>query len=278
VGQGNNSLNTYYFVFNHLQAYCKDRGISWNFMEGFKSFKKTKAKIDIFSQSEINSLLTTHLPYKRLDCRFLDEMYITFTMFLAYTGCRFSEVRNLKVQDLDFGNGKAKIKGAKTYEIRTVYITEPLLGRLRKQIEGKEFKDYVFNNAAGKPLNPQDYDRDLKLRAKKAGVIKRVFPHNFRHTYITNLLEEGVPITEVATLVGHKDIQTTYSTYMHLADKTLERAAKRHPALRLNVPPDEIIRSLKELIENQHFEKDFRFNYQLSQDQKSLSIKLQIKK
>ena len=39
------------------------------------------------------------------------------------------------------------------------------------------------------------------------------------------MLEAGVPITEVAMLVGHKDIRTTYSTYMHLADKTLEKAA-----------------------------------------------------
>jgi len=122
-----------------------------------------------------------------------------------------------------------------------------------------------------------DFSADLKKRAIAAGVTKRTFPHNFRHSYITHLLEAGVPITEVATLVGHKDIQTTYSTYMHLADKTLERAAMRHPAVRKNVDPKEVIRELKEVIENYHLEQDQRFNYEISQGDAVLNFKLLIK-
>jgi site-specific recombinase XerD len=279
AGQGNNSLNTYYFFFNQLQDYFQDRGFSGNFMAGFKSFKKTKSQINIFSQEEIKALLGTHIAYSTFqhrDVGFLDEMFITFTMLLAFTGCRFSEATNIKVQDLDLANGKATIKGAKTYEFRTIYLTEPLLTKLEKRIKNKSLKDYVFNNSMGKPLSPQDYDRDLKMRAKLAGVTKRVFPHNFRHTYITNLLEVGVPITEVATLVGHKDIQTTYNTYMHLADQTLKKAALRHPMVRQSVDPKYLLESLKDVFINYHLETDSRFKYELTEENGRLFIDVQI--
>jgi hypothetical protein len=92
------------------------------------------------------------------------------------------------------------------------------------------------------------------------------------------MLESGVPITEVATLLGHIDIQTTYDNYMHLADKTLQKAAMRHPLVRKNVTPEEILRNLKEIIENQHFETDSRFNFKIMQEKNGLSIKLLMKR
>ena len=91
------------------------------------------------------------------------------------------------------------------------------------------------------------------------------------------MLEAGVPITEVAPLVGHRDIQTTYSTYMHLADKTLQKAAMRHPMVRKNVDPSEILKSIKETIESLHLESDSRFIYQLIEDGISISLKIKTK-
>jgi hypothetical protein len=134
-------------------------------------------------------------------------------------------------------------------------------------IDERNPDDLVFRNAAEKHIHPQDFITDLKKRAKAAGVTKRTFPHNFRHTYITLMLESGVPITEVASLVGHKDIQTTYDTYMHLADQTLKKAAMRHPLVRGNVDPGEIIKSIKESLENFHLETDQRFVFSISESE-----------
>ena len=89
------------------------------------------------------------------------------------------------------------------------------------------------------------------------------------------MLEAGVPITEVATLLGHKDIQTTYDNYMHLADKTLQRAAMRHPMVRKNVDTKEILRTIKEAIESFHIESDSRFKYSISdKDGKSIVFRI----
>jgi len=279
-GLKNNSLNTYYFVFRQLKDYCIDRGLPSKFLDGFTSFKKTKPDIIIFTLEEVEKIINTSLSYGKFhgkDCSFLDFRYGTMTMFLAYTGCRFSEASNLKIKRLDISAGRATFIDTKTNENRTVFIFEPLKSNLLKLIQGRSNDDFVFRNAMEKQVNAQDFSTDLKRRARDAGITKRVFPHNFRHSYATHMLESGIPITEVATLLGHKDIQTTYGNYMHLADKTLQRAAMRHPAVRLNVKPEEIINSLKEIIENQHLEIDTRFESKLIIENDKLKFSLRIR-
>lgn len=280
-GLRNNSLNTYHFAFHHIQEYCRDRRLQSDFYNGFKSFKKTRADIVIFTLEEIERILNTSLKYRKLygkDISFLDFRYRTMTMFLAYTGCRYSEAADLVINRLDLSAGKATFVNTKTNDNRTVYITEPLIGNLKKITENRDPNDFVFRNGMEKHIHVTDFSTDLKKRAKAAGVMKRTFPHNFRHTYITLMLEAGIPITEVATLVGHKDIQTTYSTYMHLADTTLKKAAMRHPLVRNNVNPAEIIKSVKETLENFHLEGDKRFIYTISEMENGLQFSLNVKK
>lgn len=276
-GLKNSSLNTYRFMFRHLVSYCKDRGLPSDFFDGFKSFKKTKPDIVIFTQEEIEKILNTQLTYGKQygrDCSFLDFRYRILTMFLAFTGCRYSEATELQIRHLDISAGRATFINTKTNDNRSVYIAEPLVSDLRTLTEGFKPTDRVFRNTHERQIQVTDYSQDLKRRAIAAGVKKRTFPHNFRHSYITHMLEVGVPITEVATLVGHKDIQTTYDTYMHLADKTLQRAAMRHPMVRKNINPKEIIKSVKETIENLHLDNDSRFNYTITEEGNRLSFTL----
>jgi site-specific recombinase XerD len=275
----NNSLNTYRFLFRHLVSYYKDRGFSYDFFDGFKSFKKLKPDIVIFTLEEIEKIINTSLTYglfRGRDVSFLDFRYRTMTMFLAYTGCRYSEAAELTVRHLDISAGKATFIDTKTNENRTVYFTEPLKSNLKQLVEGRKHTDRVFRNSMEKQIQATDYSEDLKKRAIKAGITKRVFPHNFRHSYITHMLEAGVPITEVATLVGHKDIQTTYSTYMHLADKTLAKASMRHPILRYKVDPKIILSELYEEFNNHQLQNDKRFYYDVRMNVNNLSITITI--
>lgn len=273
----NNSLNTYCFAFRHLVSYHKDRGLPSDFFDGFKAFKKNKPDIVIFTLEEIEKILNTKLNYGLFhgkDTSFLDFRFRTMTMFLAYTGCRYSEASELLVKHLDISAGRAIFVNTKTNENRTAYFSEPLKGNLLELVKGRKPNDRVFRNSMETQVQVTDFSMDLKRRAKAAGITKRTFPHNFRHSYITHMLETGVPITEVATLVGHKDIQTTYSTYMHLADKTLERAAMRHPMVRKNVDPQSVLKELQEVIENFHFENDSRFKFSISQSVGKLSFEI----
>lgn len=281
AGLKNNSLNSYIFVFRQYREYCEDRGLDTSFFDGFKNFKKNKPEIIIFTLEEIEAILSVEIEYKKfrgIDGSFLSSMYKTLTMFIAYTGCRPSEAFELKIKNLDISNGSAQFIDTKTNENRTVYFTDPLKNRLKLLVSGKQATDLVFTNLVGNKISEQEYNKDLKRRAIEAGVIKRANPYNFRHSYITHQLEYGVPIQVVASLVGHKDIQTTYKNYMHLADQTLRKAAMRHPLLQKNVDPIEIIQQIKESIESFNLRSDNRrFYYSINELSNGLTVQIEIK-
>lgn len=272
----NNTLNNYLFAFRHLKNYCIDRNFDSSFLDGFKSYKKNQPVIIIYTVEEVAKILSTHLEYGNRngkDCSFLDFVYLTLTMFLAYTGCRPEEAFSLKVKYLDLSAGSVQFVDTKTDKNRTNYFTDPLRGRLRELIKNKTDEDYVFTNSLETRVNAQVYREDLTRRAKKAGITKRTFPYNFRHSYITHQLEVGVEIQVVANLVGHADIQTTYKNYMHLADQTRRKAAMRHPLVRKNIGEQEILKQIEEFIEGYHLNQDKRFSYSITEKGISVSLK-----
>lgn len=170
-GLSNNSLNTYITVFRHIQGYCKDRGLPHDFFEGFKSFKKTKPNIVIFTEEEVAFLENTKLIYGHFrgkDVSFLDFRYRTLNRFLAETGCRFGEAADLKIMHLNLSAGKANFIETKTNENRTAFITEPLISQLKRITDGFGPQDYVFRNTVENPMNPQDYNADLKKTSKSS--------------------------------------------------------------------------------------------------------------
>ena len=78
-------------------------------------------------------------------------------------------------------------------------------------------------------MHSGDFGNNLKQRAIKAGITKHVNPHLLRHTYATIYYNYTHDIAMVATILGHKDIQTTYDTYVHLDTEGIQRATNRTP-------------------------------------------------
>ena len=64
----------------------------------------------------------------------------------------------------------------------------------------------------------------FKRHAGKAGIPAGFTPHSLRHAFVSALLGRGVPITDVAQWVGHKDINVTYAIYGHLVPNAADRA------------------------------------------------------
>jgi integrase/recombinase XerD len=283
-GLNNNTLNTYFFTLRYIQDYIKDRGSDNNFFESFTAFTKVKPTIIILTPDEIESIINQPLTYGRFYAMKAEEVtekldfkYRTVCMFLAYTGCRFDEMASLKRKLLDLSAGKATFVETKNKDIRHAHITEPLISRLKVLCEGRGQDDYIFTSLTGKKLHPQDFINDLKKRARTAGVTKRVHPHLFRHSFATQLLLSGVDLTMVASILGHKDIQTTYENYVHLADETLKKATYRHPLVRQHVDPKEIIKMLQDLIDGFKIDTDERFNYKLERGSNSLAFTMFVK-
>lgn len=274
----NAALNTYIQAIKHLEGFCKDRGLPIGFTEGIENMPKTHPEIIILSVEEIQRLIDTELEYKNrngVDCRGLDMKYRTLAKFIAITACRFEEAASLQIKRLDIANGRATLVKTKNGDNRYVYFNGPIKQDLEYLIKGRSLEDLVFTNSRGKHVKPGDYNNDLRVRASKAGITKYVHNHILRHSTATHWLVAGVDIAMVSTLLGHKDIKTTFETYVHLADETLQAAAMRGPLVRQYVDPREILNTLRQVIEGFKLGNDPRFKV-LSSGQGDVSLTFDI--
>lgn len=136
----------------------------------------------------------------------------------------------------------AVIRDSKTSTSRIVPVDKVLYGKLQSLCPS----DYVFTSYRGKRLCGQYINKDLKRRAAAIGLKKSCYCHIFRHSFITELLEQGVGIDTVATICGHADLQTTreYATY-NIAH--LRKAVMVHPLLKEAIDLEDISENLLDL-------------------------------
>jgi len=158
------------------------------------------------------------------------------------TGLRIKELLSLEVKDIDFEKKELMIYEAKTGKERVVMAGEVGINYLKifmecvrpkvccgSQDTGKIFLSYY----EGMLLNENTVNRRLKEFLKKAKITKKISTHCFRHSYGTHLLENGLGIKEVSSLLGHKDLVST-ERYTRLSPERLRKTINFcHPRERI---------------------------------------------
>jgi integrase/recombinase XerD len=140
-------------------------------------------------------------------------------------GLRESEVINLSPKDIEWKEGILRVWKGKGARDRTLYLDEHTLDLLRAWSNKRPGSRYFFCTLKGKKLSDR-YIREMVNRyARRAGIEKRVNPHMLRHTFATELLQEGYNIREVQKLLGHSDVSTTM-IYTHVYDSDLANKIK----------------------------------------------------
>lgn len=128
--------------------------------------------------------------------------------FLYATGCRVSEVVHLNIADVDFERRECLVLGKGNKE-RIVYLTEVALMNLSEYLKGRQdCSEALFVGRGGRRLSKEGIEAAVKRIGKSAGV-ENAYPHRYRHTLATNLVERGMDILKVAAVLGHADISTT---------------------------------------------------------------------
>ena len=128
--------------------------------------------------------------------------------FLYATGCRVSEVVHLDIEDIDFERGECVVLGKGNKE-RIVYLTEVALMNLRKYLRSRrDCCEALFVGRGGRRLSKEGIEAAVK-RIGAAADVENAYPHRYRHTLATNLVERGMDILKVAAVLGHADISTT---------------------------------------------------------------------
>jgi site-specific recombinase XerD len=141
---------------------------------------------------------------------------ILTTMYAA--GPRVSEVSRLRVPDIDSGRGVIWIRGGKGHKDRQTLLPPKLLELLRVYYRWKRPQDWLFpGEKPGQPISRESIWAACKKAAQDAGISKSVHPHSLRHAFATHLLEGGVNLRTIQTLLGHAKLETT-ARYLHVAD------------------------------------------------------------
>ena len=146
---------------------------------------------------------------------------------LYATGMRVSELVSLTRQQLVSELQLVRVIGKGSKE-RLIPIGKPALQSLSEYLKSarplftrinKETDDKLFLNQRGGPLSRMGVYNIVRKTAKDAGIKKKVYPHIFRHSFATHLLEGGADLRDVQEMLGHVSIITT-EIYTHV-DRTL---------------------------------------------------------
>jgi integrase/recombinase XerD len=152
----------------------------------------------------------------------------TMLVTLYGTGVRRSELRRLKVGNIDSQRMLLRVEHGKGGIDRDVPLTPQLLETLREYWRWMRPKTYLFPGTvngwrADKPITSKVVWEAVHDASLKAGIRKRVTPHTLRHTYATHLLEAGADLRTIQVLLGHADLSHT-TVYLHLSQKHLQAA------------------------------------------------------
>jgi integrase/recombinase XerD len=142
-------------------------------------------------------------------------------------GLRVSEVIALKVGDIDSERMLLRVEQGKGRKDRHAMLSPQLLELLRAWWrEGRRRSlllpgGWLFpGRNPVEPLSARQLSRVVRAAAEAAGINKRVSPHTLRHSFATHLLEQGVDIRVIQTLLGHAKLDTT-ALYTRIANTTI---------------------------------------------------------
>lgn len=148
-----------------------------------------------------------------LEKRLLIEMFYS-------TGCRVSEMINVKINDIDFTNKTIRIMGKGSKE-RIVYFGDYASKYLDNYLSKVKCDKYLFTNKKGEKLTVNEVEQIVKDIMKHISIKTHVTPHTLRHTFATHLLNNGADIKTVQELLGHANLSTT-GIYTHVSSDRLK--------------------------------------------------------
>jgi site-specific recombinase XerD len=147
------------------------------------------------------------------------------------TGLRVSELCSLNA-DLDLTRDEFSVRG-KGDKVRVVFLSDAAKKAIAAYLKKRGDMGEALFAGYGKlgrgkdvsRLTPRTVERLVKKYAIKAGITRKVTPHVIRHSFATDLLENGADLRSVQALLGHANIATT-QVYTHVTDKHLREVHK----------------------------------------------------
>jgi integrase len=132
------------------------------------------------------------------------------------TGCRYGEIVNFRVGDVDFGAGTISVRASKGGRPRHVVLTDDGITLFEQHVAGRPGTAPIFTRPDGARWGRSHQHRPLREACRRAGIDPPASFHILRHTYATHLLQAGAPLPVIAANLGHSDTRMTERHYAHL--------------------------------------------------------------
>jgi site-specific recombinase XerD len=220
--------NYYLIALRAFLKYLARIGVESLPPERIELAKVPERSIDLISTTELERLLAAP---QGDDVKTLRDKAILELLFS--TGLRVSELCSLSTE-LDLNKDEFSVRG-KGEKVRVVFLSDSARKAVKDYLAKRtDMDDALFvqfgKNAKAKEslrLTPRSVERIIKHYAIKAGISKKVTPHVVRHSFATDLLQNGADLRSVQALLGHAHIGTT-QIYTHVTDKHLKEIHKKY--------------------------------------------------
>ncbi|MCV9386997.1 site-specific tyrosine recombinase/integron integrase [Reichenbachiella ulvae] len=135
---------------------------------------------------------------------------------LYSSGLRRGELIALKIEDIKSDRMMIRVNSGKGRKDRYTLLSERILDELREYFKKYRPQQYLFEYSPGVQYSGSSVGKVVARAAKRGGIIERVTPHMLRHSFATHLLESGIDLRQIQTLLGHNSLKTT-EVYTHVA-------------------------------------------------------------
>jgi integrase len=177
-----------------------------------------------FSTSEVERILEGFRAHR--------PSYVPFVAFLFMTGCRTSEAIGIQWKRIDLGRsevtiadslprssvtGKPRRKGTKTGSVTVLDMSDDLRALL-VSLEPGAPDDLVFKSPDGLTIHRHTFLGVWSRVLSAQGIAYRK-PYTTRHTMASHAIDQGIPLTGVAYILGHRDTTQVMQTYGHMVNR-----------------------------------------------------------
>lgn len=221
-----NTQNYHLIALRTFLKFLNKRGLEVIAPDKIELAKTAQRSLDLISVQELNRLLSAPKgdTVEALRDRAILELFFS-------TGLRVSELASLN-RDLDLSKDEFSIRG-KGEKVRVVFLSEDAKDAIKKYLKArKDMEEAMFIQFSKKKslsgdtrLTTRSIERLVKKYAILSGISKKVTPHVIRHSFATDLLQNGADIRSVQMMLGHANIATT-QIYTHVTDTKLREIHK----------------------------------------------------
>ncbi len=222
--------NYHLIALRSFLKYLVKRGIPSLPPEVIELAKTPERHLDLITTLELERLMKapTGETLPALRDRAILELFFS-------TGLRVSELCGLS-RDIDLTRDELSVRG-KGEKVRVVFLSPEAKKSVKQYLDKRDDTDDALfvrqrmskeksDGNVSLRLTPRSVERLMKHYAVKAGISKKVTPHIIRHSFATDLLENGADLRSVQALLGHANIATT-QIYTHVTDAKLRDIHKQ---------------------------------------------------